>query len=686
LPEGRFRLRGEEAARSEPLMITALRVPSPWWLEDDHLERLFAWLATAPRTFDELALFTSETHPPLPLHLMVARAERLKAVLPQARRLGYGAGINLLAVIGHHAENLPNSLDEPWQRLTGPDGDDSPGCYCPEDPGFQGYVRAVITALAQAAPDFLWIDDDVRLMGHGPVNASCFCARCLARFAQEVGRAFTRESLVAATAGEATPERMSLRRAWLEHNRGVIARLLALIEEAAHAERPGLMLGFMTGDRFYEGYAFARWAATLAGPNKTTVRWRPGAGFYSDETLIGLVGKAHEVGRQASALPETVTIIQSELENFPDHLLRKSAATTVLESAAHMAAGATGAAFNFISPDPSNLEEMRPILARASACRPFFERLHAELGRSPALGVWPAWNGDLFAGNGEPDSWFRRGRRFDDLRAPYALGELGLPVCYDGSGATVVALAGETPRVFAREDLEAMLRGGVLLDATALQLLWDLGLGEAAGVRPGASFAVDTLEVLDGHALNGFDAGSERDCRQSFWRQEARVLEPCAPGVEMLSHLADYNRNNVGPCLSIFENPQGGRVAVAGYYPWTMITTAAKVRQYRALARWLSRDRLPAVVETLAKVVVWVRAGAHGRRAAIVLNASLDPQPALAVQLLMPPGRVEHVPMDGTAKWLDTEPASPGYRRVIIPHVAPWSLHLVLYEAGAPAR
>jgi len=229
-----------------------------------------------------------------------------------------------------------------------------------------------------------------------------------------------------------------------------------------------------------------------------------------------------------------------------------------------------------------------------------------------------------------------------------------------------------------------MLRGGVLLDAIALETLWDLGLGEAAGVRPGASFAVDALEVLDAHALNGADAGSERDCRQSFWPQEARVLEPCAPGVEMLSHLADYSRRPLGPCLSVFENPHGGRVAVAGYYPWALITAAAKVRQYRALAEWLSRGRLPAMVETLAKVVVWVRGGAGGRRAAIFVNASLDPQPALALRLRMPAGGVEHVPMDGAPRRLDTEPASSaGWRRVVVPQVAPWSLHLLLFAAGA---
>jgi len=677
-------------------MVTALRVHVPYWTDDEQLRRLFDWLAQTPGTFDELAFFTSETHPPAPLPLMLERAHRLKAVMAQARTRGYRAGINVLATMGHHEENLPGSLDQPWQRVTDPRGRECRGCYCPEDPCFQEYVRAIYTAFAQAEPDFVWIDDDVRLMGHAPIAAACFCSRCVQRFAEELGRGnrnlaeFTPSvveglgtSWVAAAEGPPTPERLELRRAWLEHNRGTIDRLHAIIEQAAHAARPGLELGFMTGDRFYEGYAFRRWAETLSGPEGAPVRWRPGGGFYWDDTLMGLVGKAHDLGRQAAALPHWVTVIQSEVENFPYHVLRKSAVTTVLESAAYMAAGVTGAAFNLLPQGAAALDEVRPIRDRIAQARPFLKRLHEELGRSRVLGIWPAWNGDLWTVNGDPGSWFDGGLAGRFLNAPYALGELGLPLCYSRDGATMTALSGRMPLAFPREELELMLRGGVLLDAEALEVLWDLGLGEMAGVRPGAAFPVDAIEVLTDHSLNSPAVGWKRNARQSFWQQTARALEPCAQRVQILSRLTDYLGGDLGPCLSIYENPQGGRVAVAGYYPWSFTDSAAKIWQYRALARWLSRGRLPAVVESLAKVVLWARAGAMGRQAVIVLNASLDPQPELALVVRMATGEVEHVPMAGAARALSTEPASePDYRRVVVPDVAPWSAHLLLFDAG----
>jgi len=651
----------------QPDPVVALRVHLAHWYHQEHLDRLFAWLDQAPGTVDELAFFTSETHPPLPLTVMLDRAGRLREVIPQAKARGYGAGINLLAVLGHHEENLPGSLAGPYQRVVGPDGRECRGSFCPLDPGFQDYVRQVIKALAAARPDFLWIDDDVRLAGHGPLHLTCFCERCLGAFAAETGKPASREQMAMVVEGPVTPETLPVRLAWLEHNRGKIDGLFRLIRQAVDEVNPALSLGFMTGDRFYEGYAFARWAGTLAGPQALEVRWRPGGGFYADETPMELVSKAHDVGRQSAALPPRVRIVQYELENFPYHRLRKAAHTAAVESVSAMAAGCSGIALNILAMDPTGLGEAMPYLQRMGAARPFLDRLHAELGRSPTLGVWPAWNQQAWAAGSGPGG-------------PYALAELGIPVCYGRGGATAVALAGSMPLAFSRDDLERMLTGGVLLDVEALAALWEMGLGHLCGVRPGAAYAVDAQERFLEHPLNDPSCGRLRDCRQSFWRQTAYTLEPMAEGVQVASVLGDYLGREHGPCLTVYENERGGRVAVAGYYPWRMITNLAKVHQYRQLALWLSGNRLPALVQSQNRVVVWVREGAQGRRAAVAINASLDPLPDLAVDLLTDGEQVEHVPMEGAGGTLPTAfAATPGYRRVVLRAVAPWSVHLLLY-------
>ena len=54
---------------------------------------------------------------------------------------------------------------------------------------------------------------------------------------------------------------------------------------------------------------------------------------------------------------------------------------------------------------------------------------------------------------------------------------------------------------------------------------------------------------------------------------------------------------------------------------------SAKASQMKAVSEWLSRDRLPAMLESFARVHLWVRKTAPDRIACVLLNGSLDPQP-----------------------------------------------------------
>jgi len=259
-------LRGAARDESGRIPLVAFRILPAHWLTDDRFQELLEFFARRPGAVDELAFFTSQTHLPLPLEEIAHRAERLQKVLPRVREQGMRAGINVLATMGHHEENLPNSLDEPWQRVMGPQGNICRGSFCPAHPELINYARKVHTLMAAAGPDFIWIDDDVRLFGHKPVTLTCFCDLCVQQFSRQVGARFTRETLVAAFDAGPLEEQLHLRREWLERNRRVIDNLFRNIEQAVHQVKPGLPLGFMTGDRFYEGYDFERWAKTLSGP------------------------------------------------------------------------------------------------------------------------------------------------------------------------------------------------------------------------------------------------------------------------------------------------------------------------------------------------------------------------------------------------------------------------------------
>ena len=654
-------------------MSIMFRIGPSLWMGDRELEDLIGYFREYPGIVDELSFFTHSTHAPLPLEDLQERFERLRTLMARIRsELGARAGINVLATMGHHEENLDRSLDEPWQRVLDPDGRECRGCYCPADPEFLDYVRSLYDATARSAPDFIWVDDDVRLMGHMPIGPTCFCGRCVSNFSDQVGEQFDRESLLEDLDRCGNLE---LRRQWLEHNRETLSNLFKVIEKAVHGVSPGLPLGFMTGDRFLEGYPFKRLAGDLSGDGRSEVRWRPGGGFYWDDELMGMVGKAHDVGRQVSALPDSVEVIQSEIENFPYQILKKSVRTTMLESVAHMAAGATGLAFNVLTMNPEPLDEFRPFIESISRARPFFDELGA-LGRCPTVGIFPAWNQNLFIGNGDDGSWFGGRSVHRDLQRQYVLSEIGLPVCYGPTGARATTLSGSTVRAFSREELFDMLRGGLYLDAEALRYLEERGLGELTGVRSGEEIENDAIERLTGDPLNGTYNGRQRDCRQSFWHDSAHVLAPLGNGTRVLSEIIDYGNEYLGACMSAFENELGGRVVVSGYSPWFMVHNLSKTEQIKRVFWWLSRESLPAVVESYAKIVVWARG--FDNPSLVLLNASLDSVERPRIRIVAQSTDFEVVGLKGQTREVKAEPVDGSkVKRLVLEHLDPWSAHLV---------
>ena len=657
--------------------INCFRIGTPQWLSDERFAALLALFDRYPGVTDEVTFFTSETHPPLPLEVLRDRCALLSRRMDEVRRHGYQTGINILATIGHHEENLPNSLDGPYTRMTDPDGRISRGVLCPNDERARDYIREAYRLITEANPDYIWVDDDVRLFGHGPILAGCFCDTCLATFSRETRREWSRESLREAVNSGPLADRLMYRRAWLAHNRATIARLFSLIEQTVHAIRPGLPIGFMTGERYFEGYDFDAWAEVLSGASAAPVRWRPGGGTYTDEKLDNIVGKAHDIGRQVAFLPSAVTVIQSEIENFPYQRLKKSAKATALEAAAYIAAGCTGAAYNVLSMYDEPLDEYEPLARVLTENRPFLDALAKAGGRSSPVGLHSGWSKDSFATLqlAEGDWLFPRegvpGGQTNEFH------EIGIPPAYSLDAAQAVALTGNGVRAFDRRTLERILSGGAYLDAEAARALEEMGHAELVGFRVGEAFPIDAIEQFLPHPLCGAFAGRERDGRQSFWKRTAYALEPM-PGAEPLARLVDYGRKELAACgLGVFENSLGGRVCVAGYAPWTFLQNLSTSSRTKAIVRWLSRETLPAYVESFHRIVLWVREPEPGRVAIALLNASLDParQASLLVRTAANELRLTDMRMQQAT--VSAAGSDTPYRRFVLPDMSPWEMVLL---------
>jgi len=658
--------------------MISFRIATTQWMTDNQLKKLLNLFDKYRDIADELAFFIQETHSPLPLDIIGQRLERLNKVLPLIRERGMRAGINVLTTIGHHEENLANSLPPLWQNVVDPYGNKCLGSFCPEDPQHREYVKRLYTMIAEINPDFIWIDDDVRLFGHKPVKAVCFCDKCVKEFSNEIGKDYTREELVKELESD-NEYNFELRHKWLEHNRKLIDSLLKLIEEAVHKVNPKIILGFMTGDRFYEGYAFDRWANTLSRSGEFEIKWRTGGGFYSDEKLLELVEKSQEIGRQVSKIPTYVEDIQAEIENFPYHILKKGARTTVVEAGAHMAAGATGAAFNILSQHDDPLDEYEIFLDEIKKGKPFYDLITKQIGRSACEGVWPVWNEDLFVINGYKGKWLDSSDYIWSLKRPYTLAEIGIPISYSVEKNTVIAFSGRTPLCFSYDKLKEIFKKGVIMDVPALINVEKMGLSYLCGVEVDKSYSKDVWEKLTDNSLNGKFAGWKRDCRQSFWEEDGYTLKLISDNVQILSELFDYGGNNLGPCMTAYENEIGGRVIVMGYFPWSYIHNAAKVGQLKSICQWVSYDRLPVIVDNLAKVITWVRIDRLGNKVFILLNASLDRISELNLRVISNANRFILMTLGGDKKEVESESMiGSQYKKICLTGIELWSMYILM--------
>ena len=648
---------------------------------DEYVDDLIDLLGSAPGLVEEVAFFTTRYLSPMRLEDLRAVSDRLKIVFPRLGEAGYRVGPNHLSTTGHRDENLTASVDPGLRRQVGLDGQACNGALCMADEGVLDYVRKSYELLVATEPDFIWIDDDVRLSGHMPTSGCCVCDQCLADLSRRIGESFTRDGLVAAMDDADFERRSHVRRQLLLRNAEIIRNLMAAIEEEVHGADPAIELGFMTGDRFWEGYDFAGIAEKLRGKTSTSVRWRPGGGFYADATPVELVAKAHEIGRQCAYLPDYVTVVQSEIENFPGHQLQKTHQTNALEVIAYNFAGSKGAALNILG-ESGSPEEHRPRIEHLHGATGFWDRVGEECEESRLSGVWPAWDRLQVAAGRAGRARTLGADVGDDVSRPYTLIELGIPICYAPEDACATAMAGQVPRALGPDRVRQVLGQGALLDVEAVSVLYEMGLGELTGVSLGNVYHSDTEEVYSDHPLNGPHGGRVRDCRQSCQgpRATATELVPLTQGVEALGRLRSYPGDARGMSATVHTNELGGRVCVLSYYPWTHNKGTDRRRRRGRVCDWLSGGTLPLVVHTVARIVPWVRRREDGTLILGLLNLGCDQYGEVELTIRTSGGSVQRLDQDGSVAALPVRKADGGLD-VTLADVEPFSFTVLVVSA-----
>ncbi|MBE5816797.1 MAG: hypothetical protein E7315_03640 [Clostridiales bacterium] len=623
--------------------INSIRIPTDFCSDKNRFNELLDMLNKYPCEISQLAIFAALNHPPAPLDRMYDIVEKIKPCMDMGRKEGYECGINILATIGHHCENLEIGLGDKYTYMTGIKGDVCMGSYCMRNEKYiEEYVVPCYKLLANSHPDFIWIDDDIRY-AHWPIGYGCFCDNCIDTFNKKHSTSYNRETLRLAL----EEENVEFRKKWLNHNSDAICHLFEVIGKTVRSIDPSIRLGFMTGERYFEGYQFERYSEALSENGKYEIMWRPGGGGYSDIRFDELVEKQEQIGRQNAYLPDYVTIIQSEIENFPYNLAKKMPHSTLIEALMSMTAGCTGAAFNVVGCESGEpLEAFEPMFKGLNKYTKFMRLLNEHLyGLSPE-GIHTGWRIDSQAALPKGEYFNNWGGAF----AEYAreLFVLGLPECYHKDKANAVTLFSKGCSVMSDEEILSLLSGGVYINADALTYLNSRGFGEYTGFDVKRAIDTDAIERYTDHKINNGMVGGARNCHQAFYPGDSYELVPTNDNAEIISEIVNCNKQVTGKCAcGMFKNSLGGIVCVAGYYPFSGILDTFKSRQLKRIFLELSKGTLVSFIDSYSRIRNVTLTG-NGKICVTLFNLTTDDGDDIVVAVRTDKNEGTFYAMDGS--------------------------------------
>jgi hypothetical protein len=370
----------------------------------------------------------------------------------------------------------------------------------------------------------------------------------------------------------------------------------------------------MTCQRFFENYDFKSVADALSENGKYPIMWRPGGGVYTDLSMSEFLTKHRDIGMQNLDLPDYVVSVQSEIENFPCHTLRKSPSYAAFESFVYLGTGCTASAYNVLTMDDPVAEEHAVFFEIAEGAREMSERIVDALGTAPLEGVGPWWDKMSAVFPAEED-W----KPECSYPMPVGIYHIGLPMACRHENISVCFLSANNAKELSDEALQKLLSESVYMDAPAFDAINKRGFGAYTGFRVTGRYESDTMERLVEHPLNPVSE-SIRNARQALWlSEEAYAIEKTDANAEYLSEHMDLYGNRRGGGAGVFENSLGGRICVSGITPFTWHYSLVKNTQIKRILRWLSKDTIPAYVKSYHLAPIWSRNGC-----ALVANFALE--------------------------------------------------------------
>jgi hypothetical protein len=511
------------------------------------------------------------------------------------RSAGISVSLNPGHTLGHCDWGRPRRDD--WQPMVDQRGTAADVVVCPLDPGWRGYFADTLRRYAAEDLDAVWIEDDIRLHNHEPLEwGGCFCPLHLAEFARVSGVEATRDEVVAACTAPGPPH--PWRELWLDMWERTQLELVGAWQKIA-ADR-GVRLGLMSSSPEAHAAEGRRWSDWLPGFDLH----RPHFWGYSDTGAEALPRYAALLDAQRAQQPPGL-VSYPEIECWPYGQWNKSYRQTFAQMATAHILGCDGLAislYDFLTNHPDDEPGRADFLA---GVRPALDWLADTFDTSlRTVGVGVPWSQETGRAARTGDGTNHDGAKGDwrTLAVPHRewagwLGAIGHAVTLRGD-APVNAVAGESAWAYDDATVRDWLTGGLLLDGAAARILAERGYGELIGLngvrRLGPADPLPVREVCEDPDFS-LRVGAMISVDPHINGHPPVVVGDPAPGARVASRIVDGGGHPVGPGLVLHRNALGGRVAVC---PWPA-TTAVRMTPQRAAQ--------------LSAAVDWLGAGTHAR-------------------------------------------------------------------------
>ena len=606
-----------------------------------------------------------------------ANAARLAEAADDLRAIGIKPSLQIQATIGHsdafvaYADNSGHR----WQTFVSSDGSAAKWQNCPRAPGFVAYLREMASIYAAAMkPYSVWIDDDIRVMGHsaagrpGNDRLGCYCGHCLAAFAAKEGRSRSREELLADMESDA-----ALARRWRAFAFEAANELVRTVGDAVHAASPDTrMCEQQPGACFPEHRGLYEACHAATG---LPVGMRPGSGSYFDYDPRDQIAKAYELALQMDTVgpPDFVDRICPEIETCPRSFSCRTGRGVLLEALEALSQGmnsisALAIDAGFESPEWYGDEILAPF-ARNSG---MMKRYVAASEGAVRAGYGIVGRKCVREIDGRPPTPFFT----SSLPLKALLTGAPSPLARIVTGDFALRVVGEGPDAIRR-----LLEDDILLDGPGAEAVFRAGYGAELGIE-GLEAALGGLrERLTGDSLNGDLSGRETPVGGKPF-----FLHPAKGARIVGEYVCDANASFAPrPAAVAFENGKGRRRVVFGHEALggaMSVASAGRILQLHRLADWASHGRSPVVMETPTRSFVQPRVRKDGTLASVVfVNASIGELRRVRLRLRGVP------PASGTALWsaLDENDVRLGVVRdgndaiVEIPSVSAWNGGYLLF-------